>query len=761
MAVGKSVNRIDAVAKVTGRAEYTQDLYKPDMLVAKYVRSSIAHGRVKNIDVKEARDLKGVEAVFTFKDVPQNKFATAGHPYSLDPGHKDKEDRLLLTPDVRFFGDEIAIVVAQDEIIADHALSLIKIDYEEYKPLISPDDILADNAKQIHEGSSNIVGEHEYEVGGNVEEALEKSDHVVESHFETAMLQHCHIENHIAFAYMDDIDRIIIVSSTQIPHIVRRIVGEALSIPLSRVRVIKPFIGGGFGNKQDVVLEPMAAFLTLKLNGKAVKIDMSREECMLCTRTRHPFIAGVKIGINNDGIITARDMDVISLTGAYASHGHSIAAAGGSKQSSLYPRTAIKYHAKTIYANIPVAGAMRAYGSPQIIFALECATENAARKIGMDSVEFRLKNVARQGDINPLNGNEILSCGMAECLEKGRDFIDWDNKKKEYESWKSGKVRKGLGVACFSYNSGTYPVCVEIAGSRLVLNQDGTINIMVGATEIGQGSDTITAQMVAETVGLPYESVKVVQAQDTDVSPFDTGAYASRQAYVVSNAVVRAAKELKEKIIHHASMMTSIDKSALNIVDAYIIDTKNNTQLMDLKTLCIDSYYHKERGGQLTAEVSYKTTTNAPVFGCTFVDITVDVPLCKIHINKIINVHDSGVIINPVQAAGQVHGGVAMGIGAALSEELLIDKESGHVYNNNLLDYKFPTFMDIPEIHHDFVETFEPTSGYGNKSLGEPPIISPPPAIRNALLDATGVAVNCLPLSSQRLLGCFKEEGLL
>ena len=761
MAIAKSVNRLDAIAKVTGRAEYTEDFYKPDMLVAKYARSTIAHGRVKNIDVKETRALKGVEAVFTFNDVPQNKFATAGHPYSLDPDHKDKEDRLLLTRDVRFFGDEIAIVVAQDEIIADHALSLINIEYEEYKPLIKADDILADDARQIHDGSSNIVGEHEYEVGGKVEEAFKKSDHVVETHTETAMLQHCHIENHIAFAYMDDIDRIIIISSTQIPHIVRRIVGEALSMPLSRIRVIKPFIGGGFGNKQDVILEPMVAFLSLKLNGKAVQINMNREECMLCTRSRHPFVARVKTGVNNDGIISARDMDVISLTGAYASHGHSIAAAGGSKQSSLYPGTAIKYHARTIYANIPVAGAMRAYGSPQIIFALECATEDAARKIGMDSVEFRLKNVACQGDINPLNGNEILSCGMIECLEKGRDFIGWDNKKKEYEAWKSGKIRKGIGVACFSYNSGTYPVCVEIAGARLVLNQDGTVHVMVGATEIGQGSDTIVAQMVAETVGLPYESVKVVQAQDTDVSPFDTGSYASRQAYVVSNAVIRAAKELKDKILHHAAIMTQTDKSVLDISEAYIIDTKSNTRIIDLKTLSVDSYYHKERGGQITAEVSYKTTTNAPVFGCTFVDITVDIPLCKIHINKIINVHDSGVIINPVQAAGQVHGGVAMGIGAALSEELLIDKESGYVYNNNLLDYKFPTFMDIPPIQHDFVETFEPTSGYGNKSLGEPPIISPPPAIRNALLDATGVAVNRLPLSSQRLFGCFKEGGLL
>ena len=761
MMTGKSVNRLDAIAKVTGRAEYTQDFYKPDMLVAKYVRSSIAHGKVKSIDVKEARALKGVEAIFTFEDVPKNKFSTSGQPYSLDPDHRDKEDRLLLTRDVRFFGDEIAIVVAQDEIIANSALSLININYEEYKALISPDDILADDARKIHEGSSNILGEHEYEVGGHVEEAFKSSDHVVESHIETAMLQHCHIENQIAFAYMDDIDRIVIVSSTQIPHIVRRMVGEALSVPLSRIRVIKPFIGGGFGNKQDVILEPMVAFLTLKLNGKAVRINMSREECMLCTRTRHPFVAGVKTGVNNDGTIKAIDMDVISLTGAYASHGHSIATSGGSKQSSLYPRTAIKYHAKTLYANIPVAGAMRAYGSPQIFFALECATEDAARKIGMDSVEFRINNVARQGDINSLNGNEILSCGMIECLEKGRDFIDWDNKRKEYEAWKSGKVRKGLGVACFSFTSGAYPVCVEIAGARLVLNQDGTVNVMVGATEIGQGSDTIVAQMVAETVGLPYESVKVVQAQDTDVSPFDTGAYASRQAYVVSNAVVRAANELKDKILLHADMMTQTDKTAMDIFEGHIISTRTQTKIMDLKTLAVDSYYHKERGGQITAEISFKTTTNAPVFGCTFVDITVDIPLCKIHINKIINVHDSGVIINPVQAAGQVHGGVAMGIGAALSEELLIDKESGYVYNNNLLDYKFPTFMDIPPIHHDFAETFEPTSGYGNKALGEPPVISPPPAIRNAVLDATGLAVNSLPLSPQTLFRCFKERGLL
>ncbi len=761
MAVGKSVTRIDAVAKVTGRAEYTQDLYRPDMLVAKYFRSSIAHGRVKNITVEKARNLKGVEAVFTFKDVPSNKFATAGHPFSLDPNHQDVADRLLLTREIRFIGDEIAIVVAQDETIASNALKLIDLSYDEYKPLILPEDILKKDARQIHKGSSNIVGEHEYSTGSDVDEALENADDMVEGNFETVMVQHCHLENHIACAYMDDIDRVVIVSSTQIPHIVRRIVGEALNIPLSRVRVIKPFVGGGFGNKQDVILEPMAAFLTLKLDGRAVQINLSREECMSCTRNRHPFNIKIKTGIMKDGTIAARKMDAISITGGYASHGHSIAEAGGSKHSSLYPRVPAQFHARTLYANIPVAGAMRAYGSPQIFYALECATEDAARKIGMDSVEFRLKNIARQGDMNLLSNNEILSCGLADCLQKGKKFIGWDQKKREYKNHKKGSIRKGLGVACFSYASGTYPVCVEIAGTRISLNQDGTVHVMVGATEIGQGSDTVVAQMTAETLGFAYEQVRVVQVQDTDVTPFDTGAYASRQAYVVSNAVFRAATDLKKKILDHAGLMTQKKSKDLNIINSNIVDAGTKELILDMKSLAIDSFYHKQRGGQLTADISHKTTDNAPVFGCTFVDITVDIPLCKIKINKIINVHDSGVILNPVQAGGQVHGGVSMGIGAALSEELMIDPATGSVYNNNLLDYKFPTFMDLPQIHHDFVKTFEPTSKYGHKSLGEPPIISPPPAIRNALLDATGVSINSLPLSPHKLFTSFKKYGLI
>jgi xanthine dehydrogenase molybdenum-binding subunit len=316
-------------------------------------------------------------------------------------------------------------------------------------------------------------------------------------------------------------------------------------------------------------------------------------------------------------------------------------------------------------------------------------------------------------------------------------------------------------VACFSYASGTYPACVEIASVRLSLNQDGTVHVMAGAVEIGQGSDTVIAQMAAHTLGIPHEMVRVIQAQDTDVTPFDTGAYASRQAYVSSNAVFRASVQLKDRILDHAARMTGTRRDLLDIDAGRIVAAESRTPLLDLKTLALDTYYHKTRGGQLTAEVSHKTTAAAPVFGCTFVDIEVDIPLCTITIRDIVNVHDSGKILNPVQARGQVHGGAAMGIGAALSEEFLIDPDTGRVFNGNLLDYKVPTFMDTPVIRAAFVETREPSSGYGNKALGEPPVISPAPAIRNALLDATGIAVNRLPITPKVLFETFTRHGLI
>lgn len=762
MALGESVKRVDAVAKVTGRARYTDDYFMPGMLVAKYVRSTIAHGKVTKINIDKAKALAGVEAIFTFKDVPQTKYAPAGHPYSLDPSHQDVADLLILSDKIKYVGDEIAVVVAEDEIIAQQAVELIEVEYDVYEVITQSDQALAEDAREIHSGSGNIAGKSSYEVGGSLEEAFAESDMIHEAEYKTAMVQHLHIENHTAFAYMNDLEHLVIVSSTQIPHIVRRVVGQSLDFPWSQIRVKKPYIGGGFGNKQDVVLEPMVAFLSYRLEGRPVRMTMTREECMLNTRNRHPMELKVKIGVTKDGTMKGRAMNVISNTGAYASHGHSIAAAGGSKSCLLYPRQVIAYEARTIYTNTPIGGAMRAYGSPQIMFAIECAAEDMARKLKMDPVDFRLKNAAKAGDINPLNKQAISTAGIIECLENGRTAIDWDRKLKEIGNNQSGSIRRGLGVACFSYGTGTYPVCVEIAGARIILNQDGSVHVQTGATEIGQGSDTAVAQMVAGTLGVSFDKVHIVSTQDTDVTPFDTGAYASRQVYVVGNAVFRAASELKDKILSFAAQLKDIPVENLDLVDNHIITFNQKViKVMSLADLSIQAYYHKDIGGQLTADISYKTTTNAPSYGCTFVDINVDVPLCRVTINEIINVHDSGKIINPMMARGQVEGGVIQGVAAALSEQILIDSKSGKVYNNNMLDYKVPTMTDAPDVNSDFVETAEPTSSYQTKSLGEPPIISPPPAIRNAILHATGVVINELPMTPQVIFEHFKKQGLI
>ena len=750
------------MAKVTGKARFADDFTMPGMRVAKYLRSTIAHGRVVRIDTNRAKGLPGVDGVFTFEDIPKNKFATAGHPYSLDPDHNDVADRLMLTDYVRYEGDEIAVVVAENELVAHKALALIEVEYETYKPLVRPEDVMAPDAPELHQRTRNIVNEHGFTAGGDPDQARDESDHLLEGMFETQVLQHCHLENHSAYAYMDDLDKIVIISSTQIPHIARRIVGEALGMPLGRIRVIKPHIGGGFGNKQDAILEPMVAFLTWKLGGVPVRLKLDREEGMVGTRVRHPFRVKVEVGLQKDGTVKLIDFDALSNTGAYASHGHSIVSAGAAKTYYMYPRAVYRCQARTIYGNLPAGGAMRGYGSPQMTFAIESIMEDAARRLGMDSVEFRLRNAAQPGDKSRIGNKPLLTCGLKACLKKGRKLIRWDEKRAQWSRPQSGPVRRGLGVASFSYGSGTYPVCVEAASARLVLNQDGSVHLQVGATEIGQGSDTALAQMAAETLGIPLDQVHVVSTQDTDVTPFDTGAYASRQTYVGGQAVMRAARQFKEKILAYVDTISDLEAGDLDIRNGRIVIARMpETAVMSLEDVALDAYYQKSRGGQITAEVSYKTRSNAHVFGCTFVDLEVDIPLCRVKINEIYNVHDCGVVINPLNAEGQVHGGMAMSIGAALYETLMIDPDSGRIYNNNMLDYKVPTIMDVPDLGTAFVETHEPTHPYGSKSLGEPPVLSPAPAIRNAVLDATGVAVNELPLNPKTLCRYFKKAGLI
>jgi xanthine dehydrogenase molybdenum-binding subunit len=758
--IGKSIRRVDALAKVTGKAMYTGDFHKNGMLVGKVLRSPHAHAIVKTIDTTEAEKLPGVEAVLTYERVPQNLYATAGHPYSLEPKNRDVADKNILTKKARFVGDEIAAVVARDELTAEKALKLIKVEYELLKPVLDPEDALKEGAPLIHEeNGSNIISSLGYECG-DVEKSFAGSDNIFEDEFETSIVQHCHLENQVAYAYMDFSDRIVIVTPTQMPHACRAIVGEALGIPWGKVKIIKPYVGGGFGNKLDACIEPLVAAMTMAVGGRPVKLELTREECMIATRTRHAIKFKIKTGVSREGKLLAISIKAISNNGAYASHGHAPATFGGTVIRFLYRFKAIKYEPVTVYTNLPAAGAMRAYGVPQIAFALEAHLDNIARKLGIDPGELRKKNFIEVGYKDPINGNKVLSCGIRECVEKGKKLIRWEEKKAKYKEQK-GNIRSGVGMACFSYGSGTYPARLEMSGARIVLNQDGSVQLQIGATELGQGSDTVFVQMAAEVLGIPTDMVHIVTTQDTDITPFAPGAYSSRQSYIAGMAVKKAATEVKEKILDFARGMTGIPVDTMDIKEANIIYKHSGEVVMPLSRVALESYYNTLSSRQITSDISYNARINTMSYGVTFAEVEVDIKTGKIEIVEIYNIHDSGKIINPLMAEGQVHGGVSMAIGYALAEQLLFDEKTGKPRNNNLLDYKLPTILDTPDIGVAFVETDDPTGPFGNKSLGEPPAISPAPAIRNAVLDATGVKFNRLPMNPQRVFEKFREEGLV
>lgn len=758
--VGKNIPRIDGPAKVSGKAKYVDDFFVPGMLHGKIFRSKIANGWVKSIDVSKAKAMPGVEVVLTYEDVPKHKFPTAGHPYSIDPKHQDIADRNLLTRRVRLYGDEIAVVVAVDELTAEKAARLIEVEYEEYTPILTVEDAMKDGATEIHEGiKNNIIKKTDYQIG-DLEAGFAEADYVFEEDYVTSMVQHCAMENHSAYAYIDENGKVVVVSSTQIPHICRRIVGQALGIPWGRVRAIKPYIGGGFGSKQDIVVEPLVAFLTTVLHGRPVKIEFSREETFIASRVRHGINFHFKTGVNKDGTIIARQIKAIANNGSYASHGHSIVSNSITKFRHLYDQKAIQGEATTVYTNLPTAGAMRGYGIPQVTFGLESHMEDIARELKLDPIEFRLKNSNKEGYSDPLSGITAYSNGLAECIKKGQELIGWETKRCQWPA-QEGPKRRGLGMACFCYKTGTFPFGLEVAGARIVLNQDGSIQLQVGATEIGQGSDTVFAQMAAETIGIPFEMVSVISSQDTDITPFDTGSYASRQTYVSGMAVKKAAEQIKEKLINYCWGMTDIPADALDTRDGWIIYKHNQEQVLSIADVALDSYYHEVFSAPITADVTNNARTNAIAYGCTFVEVEVDIPTGKVEILEIYNIHDAGKLINPKLAEGQVHGGVSMGMGYALYEQMLFDKKTGKPLNSNLLDYKLMTTMDTPKIGTGFIETFEPTGPYGNKALGEPPAISPAPAIRNAILDATGVEIYEVPMNPQRLFEKFQEAGLL
>ncbi|WP_419743298.1 xanthine dehydrogenase family protein molybdopterin-binding subunit [Paraclostridium dentum] len=745
--VGKGIHKIDGMSIATGKPVYTDDLAAKDALVVKILRSPHAYAKIKNIDTSRALMVDGVECVLTYKDVPNNRFTLAGQSYPEPSPY----DRLILEDIVRYAGDEVAIIAAIDEKTAVKAMKMIKVEYEVLKPIIDMEDAI-DNEMLVHdedrhcnfdigmERERNIVSKHLYEKG-NIEEEFEKCDVVIEETYYTQAQAHAMMETYRAYNYLDHTGRLVVVSSTQIPFHVRRHLSRALNIPSSKIRVIKPRIGGGFGGKQTACVEIFSAIVTLK-TGKPAKIIYDRKETFNCSTSRHAMKLDVKIGATKDGIIKVIDIDALSDTGAYGEHASTTFGLVGEKTMPMYNKlTASRFKGNVVYTNKMPAGALRGYGATQGCFAVESTINMLAHKLNMDPTEIRLKNIVKEGETSFAYDKTLNSVDLVKCINKGKELIKWDEK---YPSKKleNGKVRS-IGMGLTMQGSGI--AGIDTASVEIKLNDDGNYTLMVGSTDMGTGSDTILAQMACEILETTMDKITVISA-DTDVVPYDPGSYASSTTYVTGMAVVKASNILRDKIIDIGAKRLGIDKEYTEFDGEYVYSEHNRISVFDI---AVDFTVGPEKE-QLVGYASHGSEVSPPPFIAGFVETEMDLETGKYEVIDYVAVVDCGTVINKNLAKIQVEGGIVQGIGMAMFEEVR-HTDDGHMDTNTFMQYKIPARCDVGNVIVDFVETNEPTGPFGAKSVGEVVINTPLPAIQESVYNACGVRVNTLPITPEKV----------
>lgn len=745
--VGKGIHKIDGMSIATGKPVYTDDLAAKDALVVKILRSPHAYAKIKNIDTSRALMIDGVECVLTYKDVPNNRFTLAGQSYPEPSPY----DRLILEDTVRYVGDEVAIIAALDEKTAVKAMKMIKVEYEVLKPIIDMEDAI-DNEMLVHdedrhcnfdigmERERNIVSKHLYEKG-NIEEELEKCDVVIEETYYTQAQAHAMMETYRAYNYLDHTGRLVVVSSTQIPFHVRRHLSRALNIPSSKIRVIKPRIGGGFGGKQTACVEIFSAIVTLK-TGKPAKIIYDRKETFNCSTSRHAMKLDVKIGATKDGIIKVIDIDALSDTGAYGEHASTTFGLVGEKTMPMYNKlTASRFKGNVVYTNKMPAGALRGYGATQGCFAVESTINMLAHKLNIDPTEIRLKNIVKEGETSFAYDKTLNSVDLVKCINKGKELIKWDEK---YPSKKleNGKVRSvGMGLTM----QGSGIAGIDTASVEIKLNDDGNYTLMVGSTDMGTGSDTILAQMACEILETTMDKINVISA-DTDVVPYDPGSYASSTTYVTGMAVVKASNILRDKIIDIGAKRLGIDKEYTEFDGEYVYSEHNRISVFDI---AVDFTVGPEKE-QLVGYASHGSEVSPPPFIAGFVETEMDLETGKYEVIDYVAVVDCGTVINKNLAKIQVEGGIVQGIGMAMFEEVR-HTDDGHMDTNTFMQYKIPARCDVGNVIVDFVETNEPTGPFGAKSVGEVVINTPLPAIQESVYNACGARVNTLPITPEKV----------
>lgn len=754
--VNKAVPKVDSKALITGKPVYTDDLAPKDCLVVKVLRSPYAHALIQEIKTDTATKVPGIVCVLTYQDCPNKRFTMAGQTYPEPSPY----DRLILDQRVRFVGDAVAIVAGETEEAVDRALKMIKVKYEVLEPLLDfrkakdneilvhPEDnweslcpVGADNKRNLCASEENVYGD--------LEGTFAKCKYVVEETYHTKANQQAMMETFRTFTYMDAYGRLNVVSSTQVTFHVRRILATALDIPKSKIRVIKPRIGGGFGAKQTVVTEVYPAFVTMK-TGRAAKIIYTREESMIASSPRHEMELTVRVGADENGIIKAMDVYTLSNTGAFGEHGPTTVGLTGHKSIPLYGKIeAFRFAFDVVYTNVMSAGAYRGYGATQGIFAVESAVDELAAKMGVSAMELREKNLVKEGQIMPAYYNEPAnSCALDRCLARAKEMIGWDEKY-PVRDMGNGKVRS-VGAAMAMQGSGISGV--DTGAVAIKVNDDGFYSLMIGASDMGTGCDTILAQMAADCLDCEMDQI-IVSGVDTDISPYDCGSYASSTTYVTGMAVIKTCESLKNKIMERGAQYLEVPAEEVEFDGKKVIHLPSGKEI-SLKEIGNNVMCNSNE--PLMASEANSSPISPPPFMAGIAEIELDKETGKVELVDYVAVVDCGTVVNPALARVQVEGGIAQGIGMALYEDVVYNKD-GKNFSNSFMQYKIPTRLDVGDIRVEFESSYEPTGPFGAKSIGEIVINTPSPAIANAIYNATHVRLRELPMTAEKIYRGMQE----
>lgn len=749
--VNTSVEKKDAMALVTGQPVYTDDLAPKDCLIVKLLRSPHAHALIEEIDTQAAFKVPGIACILTYQDVPQDRFTFAGQTYpELSP-----YDRLILDQRVRFVGDAVAIVAGENEKAVDKALKLIKVKYQVLEAVldfheakdnpivIHPEDNWESRVPVGADNKRNLCAARE-ESSGDVEAVLKACKYTVDRTYHTKANQQAMMETFRSYTYLDHFGRMNVVTSTQVPFHVRRILGRALGIGASNVRVIKPRIGGGFGAKQTSVTEVYPALVTLKTK-KPAKLVYSRYESQICSSPRHEMEVRVRLGADEHGILKAMDIHTLSNTGAYGEHGPTTVGLSGHKPLGLYgKKEAYRFTYEVVYTNRMSAGAYRGYGATQGIFAVESAVDELAHEMGMDPVKFRELNLSREGD--PFLGYDgcpvVTSCTLDKCVEKAKEMIGWDEKY-PVKDMGNGKVR-AVGAALAMQGSSI--AGVDIGGAEVKLGEDGSYTLNLGATDMGTGCDTILSQMAADILETDIDNI-IAFGVDTDVSPYDSGSYASATTYVTGMAVTDACQKLRAQIQKLGAEMLEKTPEEVDF-DGKVVYELDGDRKVTLEEIAVKGTCGNNVNLQASATRSSKISP--PPFMVGMAEVEIDKETGSLELLNYVAVVDCGTPINPNLARVQTEGGIGQGIGMALYEDIQYN-EKGQLRNNSFMQYKIPTRQDVGKIRVEFAPSYEKSHPFGAKSIGEIVINTPCPAIANAVDHAVGVRIREMPITAEKI----------